>query len=240
MILNLILFLGLSLIPSAAWSVFPFIPPNAKLYLPLLAQEAKSKWPDLKEPWTLAGQVEQESCISLTNKRCWSPTAELKTSREWGIGLSQVTIMYDKNGKIVMNSMEDIKRLDPTLKGWNLTTTRLDPTYQLRALLVYDKSIYDKFPKTITNQYEKIAFTLAAYNGGLGGTLSDRRLCQNTKGCNPDLWFGNVEKTSFKAKIKVNGYGKSFYEINREYPRNILTLRRQKYESFFTQPQTKL
>jgi membrane-bound lytic murein transglycosylase MltF len=50
-----------------------------------------------------------------------------------------------------------------------------------------------------------------------------------TKGCDPEKWFGNVEKTSLKAKTAVKGYGQSFYQINRGYVRSIWFDRRQRY-----------
>ena len=79
---------------------------------------------------------------------------------------------------------------------------------------------------------DRFAFALASYNGGLGGIQADQRMCKNTPNCNHNLWFGNVEKTSLKSKVKVGGYGKSFFEINREYPHNILHVRRYKYKPY--------
>jgi membrane-bound lytic murein transglycosylase MltF len=74
---------------------------------------------------------------------------------------------------------------------------------------------------------------LAAYNGGLGGLAQDRRLCRATPGCDQSKWTGHVEKTSYKAKIAVKGYGKSFFEINREYVRNVMNIRKAKYTGYF-------
>jgi len=88
-----------------------------------------------------------------------------------------------------------------------------------------DRFNFERFPAS----EGRLAFALAAYNGGLGGTYSDIKLCRHTEGCDPGLWFGNVEHTSLKAKTKVVGYGQTFFDINRGYVRNVLIERRPKY-----------
>ena len=75
--------------------------------------------------------------------------------------------------------------------------------------------------KGVEDEDNRYYFALSAYNGGMGGVLKDRNLCKNTTGCNEDLWFGNVELTSFKSRTKVKGYGQSFYDINRGYVLNV-------------------
>ena len=195
------------------------IPENALKYAPMLKEVLVKLWPGVGPRSLFAGQVEQETCVSLKSKRCWSPTTELKTDREYGFGFGQLTVTKR------FNAWEDVKKLDKELSAWKWEN-RYDPAYQLRALVVYNKSLYNRLPDVIQ---EKLAFMFAAYNGGLGGILQDRRLCQNTKDCDPNVWFGHVERTSFKSKIKPKGYGKSFFEINREYPRNILFVRSTKY-----------
>ena len=79
------------------------------------------------------------------------------------------------------------------------------------------------------NDTERQAFMFSGYNGGVGGVLKDRIICKNTKGCNPNKWFGNVANYSFRAKIATKGYGQSFFEINREYVTNIMNVRWKKY-----------
>ncbi|MDO8715717.1 MAG: hypothetical protein Q7J73_02775, partial [Dehalococcoidales bacterium] len=107
-----------------------------------------------------------------------------------------------------------------------------DPAYQLRALILKDKQNWMRVIGASTVQ-DRYAFTFAGYNGGAGGVISDRRVCAATPGCDQGRWFGNVEKTSRKAKVVVSGYGKSFFEINREYVYNVLILRRPKYDRYF-------
>lgn len=215
--------------------IYPFtimgqtLPENAKKYLPVLKEVVTQKWPGAKPYSVFAGQVEQESCISLKNSKCWNPRAELKTSRENGIGFGQLTVAYNKDGTERFNTFKDVQRLDKDLKGWSWEE-RWDSRRQLIALIALDKAMEAKLPKSIPwESMNRMAFVLAAYNGGAGGILNDRRLCVEKPDCDPNTWFGNVELYSFKQKIKIQGYGKNFFEINREYPRLILLQRRTKY-----------
>jgi hypothetical protein len=223
----LIALLVLLSVPAAAESV----PARAEIYLPTLVGAQRSIWPDAPTPSFLAGQVEQESCITLKHSKCWNPTAQLKTSREWGRGLGQVTTAYRADGTIRFDKQEELRQQFPSLRGW--TTARwADATFQMTAIVEMDKSIYTRQRDAATPR-DRLAFTLSAYNGGEGGVLQDRRLCANTKGCDPTRWAGHVERTSLKNKVASAGYGKSFFEINREYVTNILDVRRHKYEPYF-------
>lgn len=201
------------------------LPPLAIQYLPVLEQEIDLRWPDAPLRSMLAAQVEQETCRSLTHSKCWSPYAELKTDREYGFGLGQITITKEFDNFLVA------KKLDFTLKEWNWEN-RYDAEFQLRTLVLTNRFNYGKFD-WILNPIHRLAFSTAAYNGGLGGTFADRRICRAMpiEDCDPDIWFDNVEHTSRKAKVAKAGYGKSFFEINREYVKNILLVRRFKYVS---------
>ena len=200
------------------------IPQNFMYHKDTLIDVMKRKWPDNPYPSAVAGQIEQETCITLTHKKCWSRFAELKTEREHGAGLGQHT----KTARF--DAVEEAKGLDRDLKEWGWNDI-YNAEMQMVALLAMMKRNYGIF-KNSTSELDRYAFALAAYNGGIGGIQSDQRVCRNTKGCDDKLWFGNVENTSLKQKTKLNGYGKSFFEINREYPVNILLKRRQKYKPF--------
>ena len=197
------------------------LPPNAVLYLPVLRAEVAQFWPSLALPSALGAQVEQETCVSLKSKGCWNPRTELKTDREYGFGLGQITITSR------FNVFNEVKALDPSLRAW-AWADRYNPQLQLRALLLKDKQSYDYITGAAT-PLDRLAFTFAAYNGGMGGVLSDRRLCQATPGCRAGVWFGNVSGTSLKAKAAVSGYGQSFFDINRGYVLSILVTRRNRY-----------
>lgn len=199
------------------------IPQNFMFHKDTLVEVMKRKWPDIPYPSAIAGQIEQETCITLTHKKCWSRFAELKTSRERGVGLGQHTMSSR------FDALAEARGLDDDLKGWNWDSP-YSAEMQMVALLAMMKRNYGIFKST--SELDRYAFALAAYNGGIGGIQADQRICRNTKGCDDKLWFGNVENTSLKAKTKLNGYGKSFFDINREYPLLILTKRRYKYKIF--------
>jgi hypothetical protein len=205
------------------------IPKNAIQYLPLVKETINAAWSNIPLPASIPAQIEQETCASLASKNCWNPRTELKTSREIGTGWGQITIAYNKDGSVRFNNFEEAKKLDAKLRSWKWED-RYDPARQLRALVMMDKVLYVRlaFAK---NDYERMAFMLSAYNGGLGGVMRDRRLAISA-GSDPNAWFGSVETHSYKAKTKTKGYGLSFYEINRGYVRNILTVRMQKYQSY--------
>jgi len=196
------------------------LPGEAAKHLPVLVAEVRQHWPSAPFKSAFAGQVEKETCITLKHRKCWSPYAELKTNREYGFGLGQLTVTAK------FDNFKEAKKLDPSMAGW-AWENRYAAEYQLRTLVLMNRFNYGKF--NFANGLDRMAFTLAAYNGGLGGVLSDRRVCMATPGCEPVRWFGHVEHTSKKAKKAVAGYGKSFFTINREYPKTILFERRQKY-----------
>lgn len=203
----------------AASLVLSPLPPRAVEYLPVLRSVVEAAWPDLPDRALLAGQIEQETCISLTHPSCWNSRAELHTAREYGFGLGQITITSR------FNTFDTVKGLDPALRGW-AWADRYDPARQIRALVALDRNLYRRFAP----EDDGLAFMLSAYNGGLGGVLQDRRLCAAKTGCDPHRWFGHVERTSYRATTKVQGYGQSFFAINRGYVRNIYQ-RKIKYEA---------
>lgn len=200
-------------------------PAKALPYLPVLQTEIDNHWPDIPLRSAAAAQVEQETCPSLAHRKCWNPRTELKTSREYGFGLGQLTVTRR------FDNFSAARGLHPSLRDWQWQD-RYDADRQLRTMVLMNRGNYRRL-KFVENTRERLAMTLAAYNGGMGGVLSDRRVCASVSGCDPDLWFGNVERHSLKAKSAARGYGKSFFEINREYPRNILGFRREHYAAWF-------
>jgi len=203
-----------------------YIPPNAIPLLPVLGSEQRRLWPDHPKPSILAGQIEQESCVSLKNSRCWSSKAELKTKREWGFGLGQFTIAYNADGSERFNTWKELRKTySKELASWTWEN-RLDPVLGLRAFVLYDYQLYRSARGFASDSTNAVRFGLAAYNGGLGGLLSDIRLCKARSDCNPRVWYNQpsslgVESTSNKSRQKWHGYGQSAFEINRGYVKNI-------------------
>lgn len=207
------------------------IPKGAVQYLPDLIAAQRSVWPAAPMPSFLAAQVEQESCISLTHSKCWNPRAELKTKRENGIGFGQFTRAFRADGSIRFDKISELAAAHESLRGWSWAT-RYDPHYQLTAIVEMDRAIFNR-QKNAATERDRLSFTLSAYNGGEAGVLQDRRLCANTRGCDPNRWLGHVERTSLKSRTPHPGYKQSFFTINREYVTNVLDVRRSKYEPYF-------
>ena len=218
-------------VPAAASQVSTVVPKNALQYLPQLVETQRTVWPAAPIPSFLAAQVEQESCISLTHSKCWNPRAELKTKRENGVGFGQFTRAYRADGSIRFDKISELAAAHQSLRGWTWER-RYDPGYQLTAIVEMNKAIFGR-QKGAATERDRLSFTLSAYNGGEGGVLQDRRLCSNTKGCDPARWLGHVANTSLKSKTPHPGYKQSFFAINREYVTNVLDVRRPKYEQFF-------
>jgi hypothetical protein len=205
-------------------------PPGAAIpLLPILSQQQREFWPAMPHPAALGAQVEQETCPSLKSRQCWSPKAELRTSREQGIGLGQLTRAWRADGTLRFDSLTEMVRSFPEPLAGLSWENRYDPTLQLRALVLKDKQTFDLVEEAAT-QKDRLAMTFAAYNGGFAGLNADRRSCAATPGCDSGKWFGHVEHTSLKAKTAVPGYGKSFFEINREYVRNVMVTRTVRYQ----------
>lgn len=208
------------------------IPPRAKQYLPQVKEAIRiSEFPK-QYPAFIPAQIEQETCITPTHSKCWNPRAELKTSREYGFGLGQITIAYNSDGTERFNVFKELTA-NKKFANWSWEN-RYDPTFQIRAIIFKDQLSCNKMQFTIQNEFEKLAFCAAGYNGGYSGVLKDRLLCVNKEGCDPSRWFGGVELYSTKSKTPMKEYGnKSVFQINREYPYNILKVRMPKYEPYF-------
>lgn len=198
------------------------IPAKAPAVIALLQGLLPTYWPAMPEPSFLAAQIEQETCLSLRHPKCFDARAELRTSREYGFGLGQLTITAR------FNAFEEVQRLHPDLAGWRFAD-RYDARRQLIALIVKDRQHHRACGKLMVDPTETLACTAAQYNGGAGGFYADQRICGNTAGCDPARWFGHVEHTSTKAKKPASGYGRSFFEINRDYVRQVVHVRRAKY-----------
>lgn len=206
-------------------------PPAAAVpLLPVLKAEQLRWWPDHPLPSALGAQIEQETCYSLKHPKCWSPQARLKTSREEGYGLGQITRTWDKLGAKRFDSLAEMRVQFPdALAGWSWDSPSLsDPRMQMRGMILMDLRNYRALTD-VREPSDRLAMALAAYNGGLGGVRSDQKVCAGTPGCDPSRWWGHVEHTSLKAKTAVPGYGKPFFAINREYPVNIMVTRRPRY-----------
>lgn len=205
------------------------IPTRALQLMPELNRAIDELWPSL--PWRsyIPAQIEQESCISLKHSKCFNPNAELKTVHEYGFGLGQLTIAYNKEGKVRFNAWEEVRTMHPDLRNWSWED-RYNPLLQIKAIVIKNKFNWTKITYPTSSLEDKMAFLAVTYNSG--STFKDRNLCAQTKGCDPRKWWGNVELYSTKSKKPIAVYGnRSYHQISREYPVNVLKVRRPKYIS---------
>lgn len=222
-----------------SFSAFAHLPGEAELRLPTLKAELIKFWGDHPYPATVAAQIEKETCIYLKHPTCWSPHAKLRTSREYGFGFGQFTVAYNADGSERFNTWRGLKATFASeLEGWTWEN-RLDPVLQLRAVVLYDKQIYLQIPDFVVDKIQRLKMGYAAYNGGIYGLLKEIALCEKLPNCDRTRWDKGsdgalaVSSVSMKSRVKYKGYGKSFFEINRDYPYEIFQLRVRKYEPLF-------
>lgn len=82
-----------------------------------------------------------------------------------------------------------------------------NPAWSLRACVVYDRYLHDRMSAMSTNKSalsacDRMAFTLSAYNGGMGWVNRDRNLAAR-RGLSPDRWFGHVETVNAGRKASA-------------------------------------
>jgi len=98
-----------------------------------------------------------------------------------------------------------------------------NPAWALRALVGYDKYLWDRLPSSAPAT-ERLAMTLAAYNGGLSWVARDRALAVKS-GSAGVAWFGDIERYNAGRSLP------NFAE-NRAYPRRILRTLRPLYAAW--------
>ncbi len=91
--------------------------------------------------------------------------------------------------------------------------------WSLRALCAYDRWLWDR--TGAWSDYERMAFTLSAYNGGHGWVLRDKAKARKL-GKDDRRWFDSVENVN-------SGRSRAAFTENRQYPRRILKERQQAY-----------
>lgn len=222
----------LSTTSALSYNVNTYIPPKAYVYLPLVRGEVEKVMPETPSYGYFGALVEQESCISLTHKKCWDPSSQLKTSRELGIGLGMVTRAYNADGSLRFDKLTEMRnQYKDSLKEFSWLTVKERPDLQIRAMVLMTKDAYKSLWQ-VKSEMERLAMADAAYNGGLGGLRKERTACGLKANCDPQFWFKNIEHTCLKSKKALYGT-RNACDINREHVTYALKVRLPKYESYF-------
>ena len=186
--------------------------PQAEVLRPLFLEVQKQHWNACSLPWTMAGQVEQESN--------WKTKATLKTSRELGRGLGQLTITYKQDGSERFNTYRDAVRMR-ALKGWDWQQDPYHARFQLTYLVITDRSHFAVIRPQFGNDKEASAAVLVAYNAGFGTVLKRIAAARQAGQARPYLWFGGLDQVRSPGE-GVLLYGKDLGDTRNEYPRKVL------------------
>lgn len=203
------------------------VPPQALAQLPVLAGEIDRGWPDVPLREYLPGLIEHESCITLKHSRCWSPTARLRSAREEGAGLGQLTRAWRPDGVLRFDALAELRQQHRALRELDWSTIYGRPDLQMRALVLQSRGNYRALAG-VASPMERLAMADAAYNGGLGGLQRERRACQLTAACDPGRWWGHVERQCLKSREPLYA-GRSACDINRHHVVDVLQVRAPKY-----------
>lgn len=218
--------------PVLAQNVNTYIHPRAVPLIPIIQEQQQQFFPELPTPWYLPGLMEHESCISLKHSKCWNTISELKTSREQGLGLAQLTRAWDKNGKLRFDNLVNMRNLYPKELGeldWETFKYRAD--LQIRTAVIMTRDLYNSF-HYIKDPNVRLQMTDSAYNGGKRDVDRARTACGLAKGCDPNVWFGNVEKYCVKSKKPLYG-DRSPCDINVHHVKDVFNTRMPKFAQFY-------
>ena len=181
-----------------------------------------------------AAQIDHETGCGWRPAMCWSPKAELKTSREQGVGLAQITRTWRTDDSLRFDALAELKAKYPTQLAsvtWSSPSLRLVET----QLVIFSLKLRETWAVVKTfNAKDPLPFQIVAHNRGTGGIAAERAKCKTTPGCDPGRWWGHVEKTCTASRTPLYG-GRSACDISRHYPRDVLLVRAPKYENYWVQ-----
>ncbi len=215
-----------------AQNVKTYIPPKAFEHKDLIKKELDKHFPSMPDYNYFPALGEQESCISLKHSKCWTTFSELKTSREQGVGIFQITRAWSKDGNLRFDTLKDLRdkyKSDLSEMSWDNIKTRPDLQVRSAILLLRDNyvSLY-----AIEDKMVRLQMTDSAYNGGLRDVQKSRRACGLSSNCDPQIWFDNVEKYSVKSDKPLYG-NRSAKFINNEHVYYIFKIRIDKYRKHY-------
>lgn len=189
--------------------------PRALALAPVLAAEIERHWSDVPRREYVPALISHESCITYRHSRCWAPTSRLLTHREEGAGLGQLTRAWRPDGTVRFDALQEMRDRHPALRELDWATIYKRPDLQIRTLVLMSRDNWRAL-RVVPEPMERLAMADAAYNGGLGGLQRERRACHVAADCDPDIWWGNVERTCLKSRAPLYG-NRSACDINRHH-----------------------
>lgn len=225
-------FLVFFLFTSNAIGQTDYIPPKAFFYRDTIQSEISTYFKDIPTYNYVPGLIEHESCISLKHKRCWEPTSQLKTKREEGAGLSQITRTFREDGSIRFDSLTEMRnRYKNELKEAKWETIYQRPDVQIRILILMSRDNFKKL-YDVKDPNNRLAMTDAAYNAGLGAVNRKRRNCGLKANCNPQLWFNNVETECTGMNKAIYG-NRTACSISNHHVDDVINVKIPKYKMMY-------
>lgn len=227
-----ILFLLVFSYSSLVYAQADYIPPQAFQHRETIKTELNTYFPNIPDYNYVPSLIEHESCITLRHKKCWNSASQLKTSRELGVGLGQITKTYREDGSIRFDKLTELRDMYKIeLKDAKWETIHQKPDVQIRMIVLMLRDDYKRLYNVENVEY-RLQMTDAAYNGGIGGLLKERRACGLSKSCDPGIWFNNVENFCLKSKKVLYG-NRSVCDINRYHVYDIWEKRLPKYRKYY-------
>ena len=226
--IRLLLLVALS---TTVYAVDPktYIPPQAFTHKETIRTELDKHFNYIPTYNYVPALIEHESCISLKHSRCWNSTSELRTKREQGLGLSQVTRAFREDGTVRFDVLTDMrKKYLAELKEANWDTFKHRPDLQIRLTVLLLRDNWRAL-RDVEDPMARLHMTDAAYNGGIGWIQRERRACGLAKDCNPGLWFDNTERYCLRSKKVIYG-NRSVCDIAAGHPSDVFKNRLPKYE----------
>ena len=212
-----------------------YVNPRAYAVATELKHQQFELWPEHPAPAAQMALMDVETCITPTSKSCFNYQAQLLTywspgcKRENGVGLGEFTIAYNRDCSVRFDALSGLKALHPKeLQGVTWDSYRSSPSVQLRTLVLKQRDDYQHITRLVPDPKEAIKFTDLAWNAGEGRVVRDRQLCALVKGCNQNVWFGNVEKTCTASKKPLYG-SRSACDISRQHVEQVYRVRQAKY-----------
>ncbi len=190
---------------------------RAQQYLPLYQEIVSVHWPQMPMRHIPCGQVEQESS--------WKATATLKTPREHGRGLTQMTVAYNKDGSERFNIYREAVKWR-ALKGWDWRQDPYNVQYQLTFLVLQDQMNYTMLRPLFINDEETWKAALVSYNAGRGRVMA-RLAVARARESPTDRWAGGLEDAHGPKEDRIL-YGRPLWQAVNEYPVKVFR-RAEKY-----------